>query len=186
MKTTIMTGFGTFEFELKSDSVRDLLDTAFTYAEQDFNNCTEENPEEEEELEAEVQEETVAPASMVPQHRRVYSLFPEHYQQAEENRNAFLNEPGQWYGGFLLIKCQSCGKVKPFCPKNKIRAHKCDCGAMTPLHDLIPAFASCLCGKRFKYMTNLTEPEFTMRCMDCGKPMHLTLNREGTAYNIAY
>lgn len=60
--------------------------------------------------------------------------------------------------------------------------HKCDCGHRTDLHDLKPVHLYCKCGSKYKYMTNISDPQFTMNCLACGAPVDLELNSRGTAY----
>lgn len=87
------------------------------------------------------------------------------------------------YNGFLMVKCERCGKVRGFCSKKRITAAWCECGHNTELHDLCPAHLKCKCGSEFTYMTNFTEERFDFPCFHCGSPVDLELNKHGTAYD---
>lgn len=87
------------------------------------------------------------------------------------------------YKGFLLIKCEHCGKVRGFCSKTPITSSKCDCGGRTELHGLKRAFLKCSkCGNQFKYQTNITDEVFDYSCLNCGSPVDLQLNKRGDTY----
>lgn len=93
-----------------------------------------------------------------------------------------LPEEPQLYKGFLLVKCEKCGKLRGFCAKTPTAYSKCECGHRTELHDLRPVFLKCKCGSVFKYKTNVTEEIFDFPCLKCGNPVDLQLNKRGTAY----
>lgn len=80
------------------------------------------------------------------------------------------------YGGFLYIKCSSCGKVKGFCAKTRLSNFRCDCGSLTRLEHLVPLFMRCECGRNSKYLTNMEEPAFDINCYDCGNPVAVAWN----------
>lgn len=86
------------------------------------------------------------------------------------------------YKGFLLIKCQHCGKIKGFCPKEPISEYRCKCGGSTPLINLVPAHLNCKCGSHFKYKTNITDERFEYNCLECGSPVDLELNSRRNTY----
>lgn len=86
------------------------------------------------------------------------------------------------YKGFLLVKCERCGKVKGFCAKTPISAFRCECGHRTELRDLAPAHLKCKCGSQFTYNTNFTERQFDYPCLHCGSPIDLELNKRGDTY----
>lgn len=90
------------------------------------------------------------------------------------------DDPG--YRGFLLIKCDHCGKLKGFCSRQEIHASECNCGKYTELKNLRPVYLSCRCGSEYKYMTNMQTSEFTWRCLNCDNPVDLQLNSRKTAY----
>ena len=87
------------------------------------------------------------------------------------------------YKGFLLIKCEHCGEIKAFCAKKEIFGYRCDsCKETTPLENLRPMYLRCKCGKEFRYKTNLAEEAFSHKCIECGAPVDLVLNKRKTAY----
>lgn len=92
------------------------------------------------------------------------------------------NEPPQKYKGFLLIKCEHCGEVRGFNTRNEISEYKCDCGGTTQLGHLIPFTALCECGKRWRYMTNLTEESYELNCIHCGSPIPVFYNDRKRKY----
>jgi ribosomal protein S27E len=86
------------------------------------------------------------------------------------------------YSGFLHIKCESCGNVHTYCPKEKIKYHKCRCGHTTRLQDLKLLYAECKCGKRSRYHTNITDNTTTVNCVNCGSPIDITWNERRNSY----
>lgn len=75
------------------------------------------------------------------------------------------------YGGFLYIRCPVCGKVKGFCAKTRLNNFRCECGSVTRLEHLVPLYMNCECGRNSKYLTNMEEPAFDIKCYDCGNPV---------------
>lgn len=77
------------------------------------------------------------------------------------------------YGGFLHLKCPGCGATKTFCAKKPMSVYHCyDCGTDTALaNNMTPVYANCECGKRSRYMTNVTEWGFDLTCVVCGAPV---------------
>ena len=86
------------------------------------------------------------------------------------------------YGGFLLIKCAHCGEVRGFKPVHEISSYKCDCGGVTELGKLVPLTALCECGKRWRYLTNLTQDSYEMNCIHCGSPIPVFFNDKKGKY----
>lgn len=86
------------------------------------------------------------------------------------------------YGGFLLIKCAHCGEVRGFKPAHEISSYKCDCGGVTELGKLVPLTALCECGKRWRYLTNLTQDSYEMNCIHCGSPIPVFFNDKKGKY----
>lgn len=88
------------------------------------------------------------------------------------------------YRGFLYIKCTKCGKAKGFNAKNEVSRYYCNsCGASFELPaDLTPLFVNCECGRRFKYMTNITEDLFDIPCLNCGSPVPVQYNPRSNSY----
>lgn len=86
------------------------------------------------------------------------------------------------YGGFLLVKCAGCGKLRAFYPKAPINTMRCKCGFETALCGLRPLYLECGCGSKFKYMTNIKSKSVTWKCLNCGNPVRLKQNKQGSAY----
>ena len=86
------------------------------------------------------------------------------------------------YGGFLLIKCAHCGEVRGFKPAHEISSYKCDCGGVTELGKLVPLTALCECGKRWRYLTNLTQDSYELNCIHCGSPIPVFFNDKKDKY----
>lgn len=84
--------------------------------------------------------------------------------------------------GFLLIKCQHCGKLKGFCAKTPIHTYICDCGGKTPIQNLVPANASCKCGKTWGYRTNANDEMLEINCIECGSPIDMIWNARRGIY----
>jgi len=105
-------------------------------------------------------------------------VFPAECSKSEE---PFGNQGP--YRGFLLIKCEHCGSIKAFCTKRELYSYRCDeCGEVTLLENLRPMYQKCKCGKEFRYKTNLAEEAFSHKCIECGAPVDLVLNKRKTAY----
>ncbi len=114
---------------------------------------------------------------------RVENLFGadwknEVHHQEEKSESS---EP-EYMKGFIICKCEKCGKVKAYCIKENRCSGRCECGHETDFHDMKPVFLNCKCGKEFKYMTNLQTAEFTHKCIECGSEVKLKLNARKTAY----
>lgn len=92
------------------------------------------------------------------------------------------DKPGRTYKGFLYIRCQGCGRIRGFCTKEPLSAHKCTCGHETVLKDLIPLCLNCECGKQFNYQTNIEEFLFDMNCINCGSPVPIKWNKAKRSY----
>lgn len=87
------------------------------------------------------------------------------------------------FRGFLMVKCESCGKIRAFCAKRETYGFRCDdCGETTPLENMRPMYLKCKCGAEFRYKTNLTEKYITHPCVSCGAPVDMMLNSRETAY----
>lgn len=90
------------------------------------------------------------------------------------------------YSGFMTMTCEACGAEREFYVKSEITHMECPCGHRTRLFDLLPLYAECKCGKRWKYLTNRTEMQITVHCINCGAPIDTEINARGTAFvNIA-
>lgn len=77
------------------------------------------------------------------------------------------------YRGFLLIRCEACGKVCAYNARKETREFTCrDCGHVTPLRDMAVAELRCPdCKKSWVYKTNLTDAEVFSGCVACGADM---------------
>lgn len=104
---------------------------------------------------------------------------PEHTEEPSSN------EPRK-YRGFLVVKCEHCGKTKGFLARQEISNYKCDCGGITPLGDLVPLTALCECGKRWRYMTNMKDDSFEINCIHCGSPIPVFWNDKKHKYETLF
>lgn len=88
------------------------------------------------------------------------------------------------YRGFLYIKCPNCGTVKGFCSKDYTESYHCmACGTDTEFtEELKPLYVNCICGKRFKYMTNMDAGMFDINCINCGNPVAVSWNNKKRTY----
>ncbi len=87
------------------------------------------------------------------------------------------------YRGFLMVRCEKCGKLKAFCAKRETYSFRCDdCGHETPLENLRPMYMKCKCGKEYRYKTNLTDQNVSHACLSCHAPVDMVLNWRETAY----
>lgn len=92
------------------------------------------------------------------------------------------------YKGFMYIKCQSCGKVKGFCSKDYLEKFHCpSCGMDTDFREgLKPLYVKCICGSKFKYMTNMDEGMFDINCLNCGNPVAVNWNDKKQVYQTIW
>lgn len=90
--------------------------------------------------------------------------------------------------GFVAIFCEECGAQDTYNARFPTATYRCRrCGHDTPLkrNDLLPVFANCKCGRRFKYLTNAQDRgiyTFEIDCLGCSSPIDLQLNTRGTAF----
>lgn len=137
--------------------------------------------------EEEIEERPVS----APPHRRsrVESLFGDKKDWPMNTAARTLQDAAgddEGYKGFLLMECEECGKIKGFCARKPITSYRCDdCGHITQLKNLRPAFLKCKCGREYKYKTNAKGYLITYNCLDCGNPVDLELNSRETAYVTA-
>lgn len=181
MKVSIKTPFADMSLEMSQYSAMQLLqqamESAYKIPPKETTAKSESAPAGGEEPEKENAEKP-APKS------RVESMFgsKETWNTPEESGQDKPNEGKQTYKGFLLIRCEKCGRVKAYCAKYPTSAHRCECGHSTELEDLIPVYAVCKCGGEFKYRTNIRDPQITIDCLKCSAPIDLELNKRETAY----
>ena len=167
MEVKIISGFGENVFQMPEESVWDVLREASKQAKK---------PEESIREYIERQKQT-----------RVDKLFgsawrkkkPDDVEVAEPYQ---LEDNEEGYTGFLLIKCEKCGKVKGFCTKKELKSYRCECGHETCLENLRPLYLRCECGAEYRYKTNLQTSVYTQNCLHCGNPVDIRLNNLKTAY----
>lgn len=161
VKLTIRTPFGEMNFDMPPERVSDLMQRAIQYA------AGEEPQEPAATPPGVVQEPPKAPEPKPKPQSRVERMFGNFravdVKAAREtvpddgkiNVMPDLPEEPQLYKGFLLVRCEKCGKLRGFCAKTPTTYSKCECGHRTELHDLKPVFLKCKCGSVFKYKTNV-------------------------------
>lgn len=90
---------------------------------------------------------------------------PQEEEEPSKDGNAIL--------GFSHIRCEHCGAEKTFCAKGWHSKYTCDrCGQVTSLRGRVhTAKASCKCGNKSVYATNVEESAFDIPCVVCGAPM---------------
>lgn len=184
MKLSITTPFGEMNFEMPQEKASDIIQRAMQYAA--------EQPAKQPEVDAQKTPPSIPQAATESPkpikggnkpHRRVDSLFGDFKAPTTKlGEEQVENEEPQEYRGFLLIKCNHCGKIKGFCAKNPISQFTCECGGKTELHDLKPAFLKCKCGSQYKYKTNVTDERFDYGCLNCGSPVDMELNSRRNTY----
>jgi len=155
-------------------------------------------------------EPTQKPEPEPPKQRLVAApSFTQHIKENKENagqktitfregsRNAHLfgesaqvraEDPAQdGYKGFLMIKCEHCGKVRGLCAKIPTKTYRCkECGKETGLKDLATVRFKCKCGRSYKYLTNRQEDEFDWECLDCGTSTPIVWNGRRKQYQGMY
>lgn len=197
MQITMVTPFGEMDFDMPTEKATDLIQRAFQYA---AGTEPEKTPQEAPHA-AQEPPKASQPTSRPQSHvERMFGNFkggaakeyetdlsdaPEAIKKTIlENATALAKRDApEEYKGFLLIKCEHCGKVMGFCSKTPITSSRCDCGGRTELRGLKRAFLKCnKCGNQFKYQTNITDEVFDYSCLNCGSPVDLQLNKRGDTY----
>lgn len=111
-------------------------------------------------------ESVIEPAENVPEPAEAVSGEPpQGEEEPSKDGNAIL--------GFSHIRCEHCGAEKTFCAKSWYSKYTCDrCGQVTRLRGHVhPAKATCKCGNKSIYSTNVEESAFDIPCVVCGAPM---------------
>lgn len=111
-------------------------------------------------------ERVIEPAeSVIEPAEAVSEEPPQGEEEPSKDGNAIL--------GFAHIRCEHCGAEKTFCAKGWISKYTCDrCGQVTRLRGHVhPAKATCKCGNKSIYSTNVEESAFDIPCVVCGAPM---------------
>lgn len=180
MQITMLTPFGEMKFDLPPEKATDLVQRAFQYA-------AGREPEQNAPLSATTEpptpqkapEPTIKPQSRV---ERMFGDFRAAGRQGDGKLSAAGRREPEAYKGFLIAKCEHCGKIKGFCAKQPITQFLCECGKKTELHDLKMVHLKCKCGSQYNYRTNMTEEVFDFPCLKCGNPVDLELNKRGDTY----
>lgn len=171
MEIVIKTTFGEMKFAMEQEKVMQVMQTAMSLATE-----TVPTPVNQPDTVLQQPEPKLLPDRP---HSRVESLFP----GFQAGKPPTIDESAKLgYKGFLLVKCADCGSIWGFCSKAVTIKAKCRCGSETLLSGLKPAYLECKCGSHYKYMTNITDEQFTYKCLSCGAPVDMVLNKNGTAY----
>lgn len=88
----------------------------------------------------------------------------------------------EYVKGFIIPKCEKCGKVGFLFSKERSSSYECSCGHVTAFHDMKPVYMDCQCGEHFKYMANLQTATFKYKCVNCGEETELSMNSRRNAY----
>lgn len=191
VQVTMKTPFGEMNFDMPPDKASDLMQRAIQYAAGEEPRKPAPTPP------SVAQEPPKAPQPTPKPQSRVERMFGDFRATGGKTEMVKVPDDGriniapetarhaqepQSYKGFLLVKCEKCGKLRGFCAKAPAMSSRCECGHRTELHDLKPAFLKCKCGSQFKYKTNITDEVFDFPCLQCGNPVDLQLNKRGDAY----
>ncbi|TGJ75361.1 hypothetical protein CAGA_24590 [Caproiciproducens galactitolivorans] len=86
--------------------------------------------------------------------------------------------------GFLFVRCPKCGHEYGFCSKSPITEAICkECGEKFLLTSkMTPVEFTCECGHSFKYLTNISDSEFDIPCLDCGTPNAVIFHKADNQY----
>lgn len=82
-------------------------------------------------------------------------------------------EKNTMYRGFLIVRCERCGRTRTFRSREGTDGHRCnECRWLTKLRDLVVVEMQCpVCGKGWHYKTNSTRSTVTACCVACGTEM---------------
>lgn len=177
MQVSIKTPFGEMNFDMPPEKATDLMQKAMQYA-----TGTQQPTQMAPTAPTMAQEPPKQPEPIKRPQSRVERMFGDFRGQRAAAAPKPVQEP-ELYKGFLLIKCEHCGKVRGFCAKTPTDESWCECGAVNELHDLKPAHLKCSkCGSNFTYKTNIADEVFDYTCLNCGSPIDLELNKRGDTY----
>lgn len=86
--------------------------------------------------------------------------------------------------GFFYIKCEHCGSERAYCVKQPSEYSICTkCGSRTYFTEpLKPLFTICECGKKSRYLTNMTDEMFDINCINCKAPVAVQYNQKRKCY----
>lgn len=127
MHVTITTDVGEMTFNMEQEKANALMQIALQYATGAVPQTTAQ--EQTENRAVAVQEEQERPKTIQPKNvplSRVERLFGDFRAKQEVTQPETEQEEPTEYKGFLLIKCESCGKMKGFCAKTPISRYKCN------------------------------------------------------------
>lgn len=88
------------------------------------------------------------------------------------------------YRGFILYRCQVCGKAYAINAHDPVSSVECKgCGSKVNLHDVVVAELQCpQCGRVWKYQTNEVGADVFVGCIQCGTKMHGEWNAKCRRY----
>ncbi len=97
-------------------------------------------------------------------------------------QEAAAKVPG--YKGFMLMKCEHCGKVRGYCAKDEQNKYICiSCKKATAFKDDIKRlYMNCKCGTISVYWTNITDNVTEIDCIECGAPVAVKYNDKKNVY----
>lgn len=105
-----------------------------------------------------------------------------------EERYKSIREKAVRYGpvkGFVICKCEECGKQKAFCSRFPISDFLCECGHHTYLANIRNVYAKCKCGRNSKYSTNVDDERLSVNCIACGAPVDTEMACNGDYLTIS-
>lgn len=130
---------------------------------------------------SESKEESVISASIMEKplaKTLITEVCPDNSSNIQNFQKPFT--PLEGFRGFLHLKCEHCGEDKTFNAKYPMTFFKCEeCGKETKLERYTKIFATCECGKRSTYRTNILGEEgmcFDINCFDCRSPIAVKFN----------
>lgn len=172
MDVEIKTPVGSINVNMTQDNIKKLLDFAYENA------VIERNDSDTKE------QETVPKES--EQNSGGYNngkIYPEKREMYGEKKEYPSRPHINGHRGFLLIKCDKCGKIKGFCAKEPTTEFWCTCGEKSALPEkLTPAILRCECGSIWKYKTNATDDVIEHNCISCGTPVDMQYNHKKGRY----
>lgn len=162
MEVKIKSQYGELNYELTSQAYLDLLQTASLLSEGN----------------------KVATEERKPQPQKPVATYNKQSKPVMNPHYArFDDAKPRGYKGFLAIKCEHCGNLKPFCAKNALNISYCrECGAGTELVNLRKIDMFCKCGGHYHYQTNAEDAVITLECLNCGTPVDLEWNSHKSFY----
>ena len=172
MNVEIKTPIGNINVNMSQDNIKKLLDFAY------------ENAIIEKEISDSVKTENTVRTTAEKDSSYDYGKkYPKKETGYGEKREYPSRPRINGHRGFLLIKCDKCGKIKGFCAKEPTTEFWCTCGEKSELPErLTPAILRCECGSIWKYKTNATEDVIEYNCISCGAPVDMQYNHKKGRY----